>query len=367
MITTTIPRTILAAALFTAAVAEAQTPIRDKYIFTQESLTYEPLAKPTVLATGTGLIGPDLIDGRRYDIDLPFEFNFNGKNFNKVQLNSYGYIVFNPKNPKSFPNPFNVKYYSTGTNGYTDEGVFSALATNLGIISSNPENRAYPDTSNTTLSYEVRGEEGRREIVFQWYNFQLYYFNRSKAYDQLDFQIILSEDGSLKSVYNIRSKQVDGDVRFWVGIGAPSVANEGRTDYSMRISEGNANSNWLTTTESHEPKVISQYQSDYIGIKYSLDALPPSGLSYTFTPKDDALGTIESTKKPAVKIAPNPASEIITIKADGFKLAELIDLNGRKIIESQKPNIYVKGLKPGVYLLKIVTSTEIISEKVIVK
>lgn len=75
---------------------------------------------------------------------------------------------------------------------------------------------------------------------------------------------------------------------------------------------------------------------------------------YTFTILKETLAVTETDKKISTIIFPNPAKDMVNIKNDkGLKKAEVIDMNGRKVMESTSKTIDVSRLTTGHYVIKI--------------
>lgn len=75
---------------------------------------------------------------------------------------------------------------------------------------------------------------------------------------------------------------------------------------------------------------------------------------YTFTILKETLAVTETDKKISTIIFPNPAKDMVNIKNDkGLKKAEVIDMNGRKVMESTSKTIDVSRLTTGQYVIKI--------------
>lgn len=68
-------------------------------------------------------------------------------------------------------------------------------------------------------------------------------------------------------------------------------------------------------------------------------------------------------------IYPNPASDILHIKYDNLKLAQLYSLSGAEIYHSNKKNIDVSNFKKGIYILKLISkvNNECTFQKVLIK
>ena len=75
-----------------------------------------------------------------------------------------------------------------------------------------------------------------------------------------------------------------------------------------------------------------------------------------------------STEKASVLVYPNPTVDVVHIDSKNLKSAILYDMNGKKLLESNKTEISVSHLPKGVYVLRIVTSdNSIVSKKIIKK
>ena len=57
----------------------------------------------------------------------------------------------------------------------------------------------------------------------------------------------------------------------------------------------------------------------------------------------------------AMSLYPNPASNMVSILGDGFLYATIIDLAGRTIIHTSDMNIDISSLRPGEYVVKVVS------------
>ena len=75
-----------------------------------------------------------------------------------------------------------------------------------------------------------------------------------------------------------------------------------------------------------------------------------------------------SSEKAKVLVYPNPTVDVVHIDSKNLKSAVLYDMNGKKILESNKTDINVSQLPKGVYVLRIVTSDDqVVSKKIIKK
>lgn len=75
-----------------------------------------------------------------------------------------------------------------------------------------------------------------------------------------------------------------------------------------------------------------------------------------------------SNEKATVLVYPNPVVDVVKIDSKNLKSVALYDMNGKKLLESNKTEINVSQLPKGVYVLRIVTSdNSIVSKKIIKK
>jgi len=75
---------------------------------------------------------------------------------------------------------------------------------------------------------------------------------------------------------------------------------------------------------------------------------------YTVTVLKESLAVSETDKKINTILFPNPAKDMVTIKNESeLTKAEIIDINGRKIMESASKTIDVSNLKTGQYIIKM--------------
>ena len=67
-----------------------------------------------------------------------------------------------------------------------------------------------------------------------------------------------------------------------------------------------------------------------------------------------------------VSVYPNPASEVINIAAEGVRLVEMLDVNGRVVLESRIGGaIDLSSLASGVYMVRVTTDAGVSTEKVV--
>ncbi|MDR1437288.1 MAG: T9SS type A sorting domain-containing protein [Candidatus Symbiothrix sp.] len=115
---------------------------------------------------------------------------------------------------------------------------------------------------------------------------------------------------------------------------------------------------------------LSRYTDDdaAVGMCYRVSAYYKDGLM-TLPSEPFCLTTqdgINLTEVERATVFPNPASDYIRISGD-FTKASLIDLSGKKIMETTLRSIPVSQIASGMYLLRIESGTQITTCKIIIK
>lgn len=79
----------------------------------------------------------------------------------------------------------------------------------------------------------------------------------------------------------------------------------------------------------------------------------------------DITGIVEVVN--AYTIYPNPAVDVVIVRGEGFEKAEVFNIAGQKVMESNDARIDVKSLNSGVYMVKVYGNGSIEMQRVIVK
>lgn len=96
---------------------------------------------------------------------------------------------------------------------------------------------------------------------------------------------------------------------------------------------------------------IGNYTIEICGL-FNTSMLAPNGVNTT----DEAT---------TVSLYPNPATDVVTVSAEGLREVSLLDLNGRVLSTTTSPRVDVSGLAAGVYFLRVVTDNGIAREKLV--
>ena len=74
---------------------------------------------------------------------------------------------------------------------------------------------------------------------------------------------------------------------------------------------------------------------------------------------------IDDVSTSLVKVNPNPATDVVTVSAEGLREVSLLDLNGRVLGTTASARVDVSGLAAGVYFLRVVTAAGVATEKLV--
>jgi len=89
------------------------------------------------------------------------------------------------------------------------------------------------------------------------------------------------------------------------------------------------------------------------------------GVDNVIVTADDPANVTEQTFQ--FSVYPNPATDILNIKTDNFISAELYNLNGQILLESNQKTLSINELSKGIYILKVTTSNGVIEKKIVVE
>jgi hypothetical protein len=209
------------------------------YSFTQSVGTYVPIAGgTTILAAGTD-------DGNSPATSIGFNFTFNGSVFTQFVANSNGNIRLGSAGPTGQYNPIST---TTNTNSISGAG------------------RDGRSGVTTLLS----GVSPNRVMTIQYTDFQMSYLNTTNP---LPFQIKLYETSNvIEIVYGSGSASTSYTCQ--VGLRGSTVT----TDFNNRTTT----TNWATSTAG---------AANTATMSWSTTVIPPTGLTYTFTPPSPCIGT----------------------------------------------------------------------------
>ncbi|MDP2159654.1 MAG: hypothetical protein Q8K02_04170, partial [Flavobacterium sp.] len=306
--------------------------------FSQTQGTYVPISGGTVVAAYVGTVGVDKMDDVVYNLPsgtIPFLFNFNGTDYDGLNINSNGYITFGataPANnlytPISASTAFNGAISSFGvdleggflTSGDRTLGSPDILnVANLGpvqvgdfisgagipalttIVAINGSTITMSANATTTglnggvqfggpswsnIKYVTQGVAPNRVFVIQYSNFKRFGTTFSIAqHMSLSFQIRLHEaDNSIQVVYGDCSPGLTTSTTT-SQVGLRGSTNSFATNVNNRLNTKGVNDNWINS---------AQGTSNASGLLFN-NASPAniitSGLTYTWSPPLPCAGT----------------------------------------------------------------------------
>ncbi|EKB59935.1 hypothetical protein HMPREF9700_01441 [Bergeyella zoohelcum CCUG 30536] len=229
-----------------------------RYTFSQSQETYTPLANPTVVAS-VATAGNSL-DREVFTQQLPFTFSFNGNDYTSVNIYTDGFVSFGaPVNPRAASYHFRPL-----SNNTPHEGLIAVITNDLeGLNVSGKEGQ---------ISVKESGTAPNRIYTIQWKNFtKVQYSGYSSKHYDMNFQLNLHENGVIEKKYNISTFGTPDDYYFGVGLRGATT-----NDFAIRKAEDIDNpNNWTETTTG-----TNKYDEIYT----DPNTLPPSGLTFTWTP-----------------------------------------------------------------------------------
>jgi hypothetical protein len=207
--------------------------VASNYIFSQNSMTYEPLSGGTVLGVETN-------DDTSFPANpIGFTFMYNGVDYTTFSVNSNGFIALGD-------DIFNA--YSPISSG--PENVISALGFDIQGLDLTGE-----------LSYLTLGTAPNRTLVVEWKNYRPY----SNTEANYTFQIRLNEtSNSIDVVYG------DFTHTTFERFAEIGLKGTGATDFNNRTTA----SDWAATTPGTDAIATCLL---------SVDVMPTSGLMFTWT------------------------------------------------------------------------------------
>ncbi|WP_027382614.1 T9SS type A sorting domain-containing protein [Epilithonimonas caeni] len=249
--------------------------------------------------------------------------------------------------------PFNFfTHYSLGQTMYTSQQINNS------------------NSKITGIQYTCQFDEDNNDIPIQVYLAET---------DQEDLSSDWLDPSSFTLVYN-------GKMNFKKGFNNLYIPLETEFNYTGK--------NLVVYTNKSHPQMvlwstfISTFSESPIYSRYSdrddepYDAMnPPQGYPVLYTPNitlfyaDGTMSVIDdSSKSASVQVYPNPVKDILNIKTEqNEKVQEIRIINAagqlvsHKIFGNEKPEVNVKELQAGFYLIQIITSKGITAKKILVE
>lgn len=297
--------------------------------------TYQELENPTILTdVGVAWDDPQLF------IDLGFNFEMMGESFSSIISVDPGVILFPAieENELNLFCPYNADIISAG----------------------------YPDTSYSSISYEVTGPPGNRICKIQWKDVAFYYevTGFGTWINQTNFQLWLYETTNDFEYRYGENTIKSGDVIHDFGVPLVLVAK------NLNFNTGQWETLWMLNGDPANPGVINYYDPDVEPTaEQLLDGEPPAGQVYHFD--TGIVGTNEIVPVSAFRIYPAVAENFIIAEFNSPQEAvmKIFDVLGNEVNIRNLSNgvsvIDVSGFAPGTYLICISEGNEFHSMKFI--
>jgi hypothetical protein len=104
-------------------------------------------------------------------------------------------------------------------------------------------------------------------------------------------------------------------------------------------------------------KVTITFRDEYGHLCESQPAPNAEDPSIDWAEVCDTWSISEIVENKNLALYPNPTTGLLTIAMDGFSHAEVYDLMGRKIKQSQRPTLDLHALTQGLYVVKVFDKT----------
>jgi hypothetical protein len=223
--------------------ASAYAQVATTYTFSQSTGTYQPISGGSTLGIATN------DDTGFPNLPIGFTFYYNGVNYTQFSVQSNGFIALG----------------TTIASSYT--AISTAAATNNIIAGLNRDLQGNVTTGE--LRYETIGTAPNRTLVIQWSNYRSY----ASTGDNYNFQIRLNETTNVIDVVYGGFTQNATNRTVQVGLRGNSNA-----DFNNRTST----TDWSATTAG-----VANNNT----ISLTTAIIPPSGLTFTWTPPASCSGT----------------------------------------------------------------------------
>jgi hypothetical protein len=288
--------------------ANAQT-----YTFSKRTETYAPLVGAINLTSNFKW------DNTSFTIPLGFDFNFYGRWYSDVRIDTDGRIFFGPSTSLS-----NVIYGYAESVDLVDRGLSSASA-----------------PAQSPILYQVSGNWPDRIFKVEFKNVG---FWPATTTDNMTFQIWLYENGShIETHYGTNT--ILNTQSVYAGYGGPTV---GIRSVSKNILLTGNNLNAAATTNSPNLAVY-------------MTGTPLQHTTYKFTYDGFVLGTGKEEAENTLAIFPNPAENQVTVSlpSAAIKSVSVVDLIGKTMLNKKAISgetaitLDLSSLATGTYVVQI--------------
>ena len=256
-------RSCFAAAALMSGVVNFQAQVKE-YTFEQSNGAFTSITGTTLLEA-TGNATATNLNSNVSNLALPFSFNFNGTNYNDLNVSTNGFLTFGTTVPGT-----TVTTPISSTTAY--DGAISVFGRD---ISSFYQIGTPPLTGK--IQYTTVGTAPNREFVIEWSNFRVSSSTSTTAVHDFSFQLRLQEGTNyIKMVYGPNSFLVGTSTTastVQVGLRGTTVA-----DFYNRMT---LSTQAFGASDEGVANNSSQYFSTASG---AASGMPASGLTYIFKP-----------------------------------------------------------------------------------
>ncbi|MCR5822413.1 MAG: choice-of-anchor J domain-containing protein [Bacteroidales bacterium] len=132
-----------------------------------------------------------------------------------------------------------------------------------------------------------------------------------------------------------------------------------------RASGGNFTTGWTRFN------AVLPAAAKYIAISYTQGSMLQNYIFFDdvklLAEAPTELTGIESVGSVSVSIFPNPATTTVSVKAEGLRQVEMLDINGRVVLTSTDSDIDISALASGVYMVRTITNDGVAVNRIVKK
>ncbi|MFC4635477.1 T9SS type A sorting domain-containing protein [Dokdonia ponticola] len=306
------------------------------YELTVLNETYENLENATSLNNG------ELWDDPSFNVPIGFDFQLG-------------------------PNEFNTLFFSDDALGgllTTIANIDAASFGGFALVAQDIIDRGFnTGTSLSPLSFKLEGEVGSQILKIEWNN--VGFFDESSLQDFMNFQLWLYEEGNVIE-YRYGPSEINDPTSSFEGLDGIQVilfpllpaGGQGPLEEDAYILSGDpVNPEFITIST----------EQDFIDAELtSLTGVPPNGTVYRFS--SETLSIDDTDIVLDLNIYPNPTNDVFKIESKMIDYTlEVYNTSGKRVLrfDSPKDSYSVSNLSKGVYFVRIQSTTEVVTKRLI--
>lgn len=189
--------------------------------------------------------------------------------------------------------------------------------------------------NTSQISYKIEGTSGNQIVKVQWKNLKI---RDGAANNFVNFQIwVHQKSGVIENRYGASSSSNQNGF-------PPTTGPQVGIFYSPDDFSGIYEKQWIN---GHHTTPILDTSKNYSF--RAMEGVPPQGVVYRFTPRFSTLSILPIAKS-ALKIYPNPATNVLNLSAEAT--GQVVDIVGKAVLSfSNQTNINISHLPTGIYTL----------------